>query len=257
MQFLVETCLLTHGLKSVTDELLFEEWPKDIECIAWVDKGKARIGGVEEYMPFRSRKDIIRIDRDKLPMALSEGISGPLTASGTMALAERMGISLAVSCGIGGLCDIKGEELCPDLPAVAEMKVSLLATAFKDMLDISGSIGWLRSHGAKVLGVGSSRCTGYLFNSADVELDGMLEENSLPGNGGLLILNPIAAEYRIQDISLLQRGIAAGKAAEAAGGYFHPAANAEFDRLTDGEISRIQLRSIIANAKLADRLAIK
>ena len=251
MKFLVETCLLTHGLKSVTDELLFERWPKEIECIAWVDKGRARIGGIEEYMPFRSRKDIIRIDRDKLPMALSEGISGPLTASGAMALAERMGIPLAVSCGIGGLCDIKGEELCPDLPAIAEMPVSLLATAFKDMLDIPGSVEWLRSHGAKVLGVGSDRSTGYLFNSVDVKLDGMLEGNIISGNGGLLILNPIALERRIQDIFLLQKGIASGKAAEEMGGYFHPAANAEFDRLTGGEISRIQLDSLIANAKLA------
>lgn len=254
MRFLVETCLLTHGLESVTDELLFEEWPRDIDCIAWVDKGRARIGGVEEYMPFRSRKDILRIDRDKLPMALSEGLSGPLTASGTMALAEREGISLAVSCGIGGLCDIKGEELCPDLPAIAEMKVALLATAFKDMVDIAGSVEWLRSHGAKVLGVSSSRCTGYLFNSADAALDGMLEGNILPMHGSMLVLNPIPEKDRIQDISLLQQGIAAGKAEEARGGYYHPAANAEFDRLTKGEISRIQFRALIANAKLAGKL---
>lgn len=254
MKFLVETCLLTHGLKSVTDELLFEEWPKDVNCIAWVDRGRACIGGVEEYLPFRSREDIIRIDRDKLPMALSEGLSGPLTASGTMALAERMDISLAVSCGIGGLCDIKGEEFCPDLPAIAEMKVALLATAFKDMLDISGSVAWLRSHGVKVLSANSDRCTGYLFNSADVELDGRLEGDILPAHRGLLVLNPIPETMRIQDISLLQQGIAAGKAEEARGGYYHPAANAEFDRLTAGEISRIQLRSLAANAVLAHRL---
>ena len=254
MKFLVETCLLTHGLKSVTDELLLAEWPKDIDCIAWVDRGRARIGGVEEYIPFRSREDIIRIDRDKLPMALSQGMSGPLTASGTMALAESMGISLAVSCGIGGLCDIRGEELCPDLPAIAEMPVTLLATAFKDMLDISGSVEWLRSHGAKVLGVNSGRCTGYLFSSADVQLDGVLENDTLPQCGSMLVLNPIPEKDRIQDISLLQQGIAAGKAEEARGGYYHPAANAEFDRLTDGEISRIQLRSIIANAQLAGKL---
>ena len=42
--------------------------------------------------------------------------------------------------------------------------------------------------------------------------------------------------------------------AEAAGGIYHPAANAEFDRLTGGESSRIQLRSIIANAMLARHL---
>ena len=62
------------------------------------------------------------------------------------------------------------------------------------------------------------------------------------------------AEGVEEALALLEQGIAAGKAAEAAGREYHPAANAEFDRLTGGESSRIQLRSIIANAMLARHL---
>ena len=69
--------------------------------------------------------------------------------------------------------------------------------------------------------------------------------------GKTLILNGIPSEKRIADDSLLAQGIAAGHRAEREGRYFHPAANAEFDRLTDGISSDIQLDSIIANTRLA------
>ena len=55
-------------------------------------------------------------------------------------------------------------------------------------------------------------------------------------------------------LSLLAEGIAAGKQAEAEGREYHPAANAAFDRLTDGYSSQIQFESICANALLAARL---
>ena len=75
-----------------------------------------------------------------------------------------------------------------------------------------------------------------------------------PDHRRLLLLQPIPEKQRVADDSLLEQGIAAGKAAEAAGREYHPAANAAFDRLTGGHSSRIQLQSLIANARLAARL---
>ena len=59
----------------------------------------------------------------------SEGISGALTASGTMAVCRERHIPLAVTCGMGGIGDIKGEELCPDLPALRDIPVALISTS--------------------------------------------------------------------------------------------------------------------------------
>lgn len=255
--FLVETCLLTHGLRSIADDEILSAWPDGLSCITWVDEGSIRIGSAAEYILFRRRcreLDFGRIDSEGLEEALSSGGSGALTASGTMAVCERLGVPLAVTCGVGGICDIKGEELCPDLPALRDIPVSLIATAPKDMLDIEATLRWLADNGVRVIGADSSRCTGYIFNSADVPLQGRLDGGLPSARGRLLILNGIPAGERIQDASMIRLGIAAGKRAEAAGGIYHPAANAEFDRLTGGESSRIQLRSIIANAMLARHL---
>ena len=45
------------------------------------------------------------------------------------------------------------------------------------------------------------------------------------------------------------------KKAEATGGYYHPAANIEIDRLTGGRSSRIQLSSFIANIHMTAEIS--
>ena len=255
-KFLVESALLTHGLVSVSQEELRSLWPTEIDSIAWVDQGQVIIGSMEQFLPFRQRAaELCRISWEDLPAALEKGVSGALTASGTMAVCQQMGLPLAVTCGMGGIGDIKGEELCPDLPALRDIPVALISTSPKDMLDIPATISWLTGAGVRVLGIGTDRCTGYIFPSADVPLSGRLDKETLPADcRQLLLLNPIPEKERVQDLSLLAQGIAAGKQAEAEGRYYHPAANAAFDRLSGGLSSRLQLRSIIANALMAQKL---
>ena len=168
--FLVETCLLTHGLRSVTDEMLLEHWPKDLNCIVWIDQGKIQIGSMEDYIPFRRRADeVVRISCKTFDNAIKHGVSGALTASGTMRVCQELGIPLAVTCGMGGLCNIRGEELCPDLPALEQIPVTLISAGPKDMLDVGGTISWLQERGVQVLGTDSDRYTGYIFRSTIIE----------------------------------------------------------------------------------------
>ena len=244
--FLVESCLLSHGLASVSNETIVSAWPKELPCITWVDEGKIVIGTAEEYVHFRaSGKANARLDCNTLAAALENGSSGALTAC------ARMGAKLAVTCGMGGIGDIAGEELCPDLPALRDIPVTLIATSPKDVVDIPATLRWLKEAGVRLIGADEARCTGYLFRCVDIPLDHLLAEEPQPLCGKTLILNGIPSEKRIANDSLLAQGIAAGHRAEREGRYFHPAANAEFDRLTDGISSDIQLDSIIANARLA------
>ena len=69
-----------------------------------------------------------------------------------------------------------------------------------------------------------------------------------------MIINPIPESERIQDLTLLQQGIDVAKEAEIRGGMFHPAANAAYDQFSKGWSSVIQMKSLIANAMLAQKL---
>lgn len=252
MKYLVETALLTHGLRSVTNEEIRRVWTDEGENIAWVSAGKIVIGDMETYLAFRDQKeDLIRINCETLGQALLEGRSGALTASGTMAVCARYGIPLAVTCGMGGIGDIKGEELCPDLPALAEIPVGLISAGPKDMLDRKGTIDWLVKRGVSVLGTWRDYCTGYLFSGEKVRLQGIYEGSCEPP---CLIINEIPEENRISRKEILEEAIQKGKQAEQSGYYYHPAVNGWIDRCTEGESSRIQLRALMENAKFAGRI---
>ena len=132
MEYLVESALLTHGLKSVSNETIKKEWQDPGKKITWIDHGEIRIGDIDEFLEFRSRAaSYPRIDCDLLEKALVEKQSGALTASGTMAVCVKMGIPVAITCGMGGIGDIKGEELCPDLPALQQIPVVLISARAK------------------------------------------------------------------------------------------------------------------------------
>ena len=254
--FLVESALLTHGLLGISNEEMLTTWPEDIKNIAWMDNGEIVIGSMAEFIEFRKRAaDYKRVNRGNFQECVDNRLSGALTASGTMEVCRRMGIGIAVTCGMGGFSKGAAEESCADLDALAEIPVVLIATSPKDMLDVRGSLEWLYEHGVTVTGVCSENCTGYLFCSTDVALDGgSAEPDKIVVEAPMLILQKIPEEKRIVDMMILERAIEKGKMAEAEGKYFHPAVNGEIDRLTSGYSARIQLDSIIENAQLAEKL---
>ena len=71
MNCLIETALLTHGLRSIANEELAQSWHCPDAILAWVDGGKLKLGPIGEYLPFRERsEELIRIDCDHLEEAL-------------------------------------------------------------------------------------------------------------------------------------------------------------------------------------------
>lgn len=253
MEYLVETALLTHGLKSVTNEEIRDMWTDKQENIVWIEKGEVILGNIDKYLDFRTEADkLLRVDCRTLDKALEEGVSGALTASGTMAVCDRLGIPLAVTCGMGGIGDIRGEELCPDLPALAEIPTVLISAGPKDMLDRQGTIAWLAEHGVTVLGACRDYCTGYIFTGEKVSLQGVYRNEC---QAPLLIINEIPEDKRIPDRKILEDAVREGKKAEEDGRYYHPAVNGRIDELTEGYSSRIQLEALLANALLAERIS--
>ncbi|WMM24435.1 pseudouridine-5'-phosphate glycosidase [Tissierella sp. MB52-C2] len=254
-KFLVETALLTHGLKSIDNETLLELWPWEHRCIAWVDKGEVIIGDIEEFIGFRARaKELIRIDRDIFIESCNKGISGALTASGTMMAAKEKGIRIAVTAGMGGTGDIVGEELCADLPAIATMNVTLIATSPKDVIDIEGTIKWLLEHNVSIWGKDTDTIDGFMLTTKSIKLTG--KYSGQPLGEKTLLLNPIPNEIRLKDLTIIEKAKNAGKEAEERGEYYHPAANAMIDRLSFGKSSELQLKSLIENSIWANELTI-
>lgn len=253
MKHLVETALLTHGLRSVTNEEIRKVWTDKDNNIAWISDGEIIIGDIDLYLEFRKKAEkLIRINSDTLEDARTRGLSGALTASGTLAVCEKFAIPLAVTCGMGGISD--GDRICQDLPALVKMKASLLTTGPKDMMDREKTIQWLIDHNVKVLGVDREYCNGYIFVGEKVKLQGRYGKDTKEIKTPTLLIKEIPEEKRVQDSSFLSVGVEAGKKAAKEGCSFHPAVNGKIDELTDGYSSKIQLESLLANVRFAKTL---
>lgn len=248
---LAETALLTHGLTTISDEQLMQQFPRDFDGLVWLAHGEIQQGDIASYLKMRSRaNELKRIDGHLLAEACQQGLSGALTASGTMAVAAKWGVPLVVTAGMGGIDLHNPNRMSHDLMALAAWPVSLIATAPKDMLDLSLTVNWLQEHGVTVVGNGVDFCDGYVFLRDKVQLSGRYS-GTVPAQGRLLVLNPIPRELRFQDQELLRRAIAKGEEARQAGQLFHPAVNKCLDELTQGRSGELQLQSFIDNIKLA------
>ena len=107
MKFLAETALLTHGLASLTNEEIRQEWmeafggtPRGEEFrvrhdgrephVVWLENGQIKTGGIDEYLRIRSDiksdnlKNVLRVDARTLDEAVFQGKTAALTASATM-----------------------------------------------------------------------------------------------------------------------------------------------------------------------------
>jgi hypothetical protein len=144
---------------------------------------------------------------------------------------------------MGGIGDIKGKELCPDLPALCRLPVTLIATSPKDMLDIKATIEWLISNNVTVLGYKSNLCSGFMFNGDKVKLSGAYDGNFF--HNKTLLLREIPTKKRLKNLKIIELAIKAGKEAEEKGMYYHPAANSLIDKLSNGISSLLQLESLI------------
>lgn len=253
VSYLVESALLTHGLKSIDNEKLLSVWPIEKAKIAWMEDGRLEVGKITEFCIFRKRAGAYgRINYENYDSCVRERKSGALTASGTMRACEKLGAPLAVTCGMGGLMRGQKPEESHDIRALVKSTVALVATAPKDMFCLKETIDAMHRVGICTIGHESCVCDGYIFCGEAVELSGCWKGEKPQAH--MLLLNGISRETRISDRQILDEACHYGGEEERKGKYFHPAVNAKIDELSNGISSDIQLHSLATNILWAEEM---
>ena len=249
--YLIETALLSQGLRSISDDNLLTSWNYPDARLVWLEKGKVITGPLAAFLPVRQQANQLRrIDAASLADARNQKATGALTASATMAICQEMQIPLAVTCGMGGIGPRPAVTIGSDLIALQQWQVILIAAAPKDVFDLQTTLDWLRHHGVRIVGANNDICDGFLIKGPSYRLDGTITD--LPHTPPLLILNGLA--QRPVTTNELKNAMREGDAAVQQGGYYHPAVNQKLDEDTQGASSQEQLKGLLANIGLAERL---
>ncbi|XP_060851868.1 uncharacterized protein LOC132930169 [Rhopalosiphum padi] len=211
----LESALITHGLpypKNVETALEMEHIIKShniIPATIGIINGRVKAGMCPEQinvLGMPAEKKTIKVSRRDFPFVLSQGLNGGTTVSGTLVIANALGIKFFVTGGIGGV-HIDGQnslDISADLFELSRCAIMVVSAGIKSILDIGRTLEYLETVGVCVASYDSNgefpafytKLSGYqsVCNvTSPYEAAGLLEQCQNTGSGVLLAV-PILEE---------------------------------------------------------------
>ncbi len=106
----------------------------------------------EQLEQLATRKDIRKISRRDLPIAVANKLDGATTVATTTYIAHQAGIKVFATGGIGGVHRGFEADISADLPELAQTPITVVCSGAKIVLDLERTREWLETHGVTVLG---------------------------------------------------------------------------------------------------------
>jgi pseudouridine-5'-phosphate glycosidase len=275
----LESTLISHGLPP----------PRNVEVALAAEAAVRREGAVpatiavhggrlvvglsnDEVEALAAAGDVAKASRHNLAAALASGAWAGTTVSATMIAADRVGIRVFATGGIGGV-HRGGEsslDISADLDELARTPVLVVCAGPKSILDVPRTLEVLETRGVPVIGLGNDEVPGFFARSSGIRVhirvDSAEEAAALAirhwdlGLGtGLLVTVPLpgaAALPRDEAEAAIARAIAEADAAGIRGPAATPWILARVAELTDGRSVVANLALIEHDATIAARIAV-
>jgi pseudouridylate synthase len=208
----LETTLVTHGLPSPQGieaaralEGLVREGGAVPATIGVLD-GAVRVGMADtELERLAAAGEVAKVNLGNLAATLAAGAPGSTTVAATMWVAERAGIRVFATGGIGGVHRDAGQsgDVSADLTALSRFPVAVVCAGAKAILDLPRTREMLETLGVPVLGLGTSELPAFYRRESGIPVDRRCDSvedcaavalaHWALGGAGVLIGNPIAA----------------------------------------------------------------
>ncbi len=163
-------------------------------------------------------KDIRKISRRDLPIAVGRKLNCATTVATTSFIAHRAGIKVFATGGIGGIHRGFSHDVSADLPELANTPIIVVCSGAKIVLDLPATREWLETNGVCVLGFGCDEIPAFYSRKSGLPVDERVEtaadvvqiarardELILPG--AILLTVPVPLEFEI-DADELERILA-------------------------------------------------
>ncbi|MEI7668062.1 MAG: pseudouridine-5'-phosphate glycosidase, partial [Erysipelotrichaceae bacterium] len=169
----------------------------------------------DEIEMFGKRQGIVKVSRRDLPVVVSRKLWGATTVASTMIIAEMAHIEVFVTGGVGGVHRDAGTsfDISADLQELANTSVSVVCAGAKAILDLALTLEYLETFGVLVLGYQSDEFAAFYSTSSHLKVDYRVDtpveiasiiktKRALKLKGGVLISNPILAEYAMDEYAI-------------------------------------------------------
>ena len=274
----LESTIISHGMpypRNVKTALNVEKIIRENGCepatIGIID-GVGVIGMSEdEIEEFGKRKGILKVSRRDLPVVMANKLWGATTVATTMILANKAGIKLFVTGGIGGVH--RGAEktfdISADLEELANTDVAVICAGAKAILDLGLTLEYLETKGVPVLGFQTKELPAFYTRHSGFEVDYALNDakeaariihvkHEFGLKGGVLITNPIPEEYSLDEKEMteaIDKALQEAQKEGVKGKDVTPYLLAKVKDLTHGDSLESNIELVYNNARVGAMIA--
>lgn len=215
---------------------------------------------------------VVKCSTRDLAVAAARGATGATTVAATAHVAAQAGIELFATGGLGGVHREARQSFdeSADLVALARTSITVVCAGVKSILDVPATLERLETLGVAVVGYGTDRFPGfYLRDSGHPvpwrvdtvdQIVAILRSRARLDleDAALVLANPVPEADQL-DPSLhdevLTEALAAAEAGGVRGRDVTPFLLARFHDRTGGASLDVNVRLVVANARLAARVA--
>ena len=224
----LESTIISHGMpypQNVETALRVEQEVRDygaVPATMAIMDGRLKVGLSEAEIEAlgKAGQSVIKTSRRDIPFVVASGKMGATTVAATMILAAQAGIHVFATGGLGGVH--RGAEtsfdVSADLQELANTDVAVVCAGPKSILDIALTREYLETFGVPVIGYGCDNLPAFYVQDSGHPVDYRLDSPqqianalkvkwSLPLSGGVIIGNPVPAEFAMPN-SVIDSAIA-------------------------------------------------
>ena len=211
----LESTVITHGLPYPHNLALAQEVEEIVRQhgahphTIGIINGELIAGLTPTQMAHLARSTNVRkVSRRDLPIVCARKEDGSTTVATTMWIAQRAGISVFATGGIGGVHRGNQMDVSADLQELAQTAVIVVCAGAKALLDLPATLEYLETFGVTVVGWQSDEFPAFYSRTSGLRVDVRCDDaagvvaiwrakQSLNLPGGLLVAVPVPEEDEI------------------------------------------------------------
>jgi pseudouridine-5'-phosphate glycosidase len=214
--------------------------------------------------------DVKKISRRDLSIAVARAWDGATTVASTIWVAERAGLNVFATGGIGGVHRGQLPDISADLPELARARrLVVVCSGAKSVLDLPATREWLETYGVTVVGYGCDELPAFYLRRSGLPVDARADtpeeagaiaraQFALEKDGALLVCVPVPAASEVPAAVLdetLEAALADAERDGVNGRELTPFLLSRMSRQSGGATLRANIALLEQNARVAAQIA--
>ena len=273
----LESTVIAHGLpypQNIETALSLEKIVREngaIPATIAVFDGEFYVGLNREQIEYLATdKNIRKISRRDLPIAVGKKLNCATTVATTTFIAHLAGIKVFATGGIGGVHRGFDWDVSADLPELANTPITVVCSGAKIVLDLPATREWLETNGVSILGWQCNELPAFYSRSSGLTIDERVEtadevaaiikaRDALKLKNAILLTVPVPSEFEIEFAELekiLAEALKLADEKNISGKEITPFLLAQMSEKSAGRTLQANIALLQNNARTAAKVAV-